>query len=67
MRVGDGRRRFLRWGVRGDGGKLKTDGDGQHRGEHRNPGGKLQGSQGMFGILGRRQGTPVWDDDPVQG
>ena len=67
VRAGGGRRRFLRQGDRGDRGKLKIDGDGQHSGERRTPCSERRGRRYIFGMLGRRQGMLGWVDDPVQG
>ena len=67
VRSGGGRRRFLCRGARGDGEKLKTDGYGKCSGEQRTPCGERQGRQGFFIMLGWRQGTTEWADNPVRG
>ena len=67
VRAGVGRSRFLRRGARGDGGKIKTEGDGRRSGEQRTPCRKRRGRRGIFIIMGQRQGTPGWVDDLVRG
>ena len=67
VRTGGGRRRFLYRGVRSDGGEIKIDGYRRRSGERRKPCGNWRGRRGIFGMLGRRQDTPRWADDPVQG
>ena len=40
---------------------------GRLSGERRSLCGELRGRQGIFVILGQRQGMPGWTDNPVQG
>ena len=66
VRSSVGRRKFLHWEARGDGGILNTDKERRISGERSTLGSELQGRRILFGMLFQRYGTPELVNDHVR-